>query len=225
MFTHFITFSEITCLCAMPVYREEWPGWYTEHWVHVKHIIWQQASVVILGDSIVAGLARYPSVWDDHLRQLNAINCGIRGDLTQNVLWRAGYLSLPESVCVTVILCGTNNMAHDQPLDIAQGVISCSTRLQEKNPHLHVITTGILPLGQTPSKLRRKIRQTNSHLKCFCWNMLDFCYIEQAGCWTRDTGHLDEKLFYKGHLHFINGNEVLARNDQCPFGCSVQLDS
>ena len=140
-------------LCVAPVSREERLGWYAEPRVHFKHIIRRQASAVILGDIIVAGLARYPSVWDDHLRPLNAINCDIGGDLTQNVLCLAGHLSLPDSVRVAVILCGTNNMAHDRPLDIAQGVISCGTRLQEKLPHLHVIAAGILPRGQTPSKL------------------------------------------------------------------------
>ena len=96
-------------LCITPVSREERQGWYAEHRVHAKHIIRPQENVVILGDSILAGLARYPSVWDDHLRPLNAINCGIRDDLTQNVLWRAGHLSLPDSVRVAVILCCTND--------------------------------------------------------------------------------------------------------------------
>ena len=191
-------------LCITPVSREERPGWYVENRVHFEHISRRQASVVILGDSIVAGLARYPSVGYDHLRPLSAINCGMRGDLTRNGLWRVGHLSLPDSVRVAVILCGTNN--------IGQGLISCVTRLQEKNSHLHVIAAGILPRGQTPSKLRGKILQTNSHLKGFCWNTRGFSYIEQAGCWTRSTGHLDEKIFYMDRLHLIKpGNKVLAR--------------
>ena len=40
--------------------------------------------VVLLGDSLVANLARYPSVWEN-LETIKAVNCSIGGDLTQNV--------------------------------------------------------------------------------------------------------------------------------------------
>ena len=39
---------------------------------------------------------------------------------------------------MAVLLCGTNNMQHDEPKDIAEGVIACSSKLVEKDPQLHV---------------------------------------------------------------------------------------
>ena len=124
--------------CSRPEFRENKLGWYACHRQHVNKFTRGQAKVVILGDSLVAGLARYPAVWDLHLKPLNTINCGIGGDRIQHALWRATHLSLPESVRVVVLLCGTNNLAHDLPSDIADGVISCGTRLLENHPNLHI---------------------------------------------------------------------------------------
>ena len=69
------------------------PTWYSEHVRSYTNISKEQAEVVLLGDSLVANLCRYPVVWD-HLSNLNAVNCGIRGDHTQNVLYRVENMYL-----------------------------------------------------------------------------------------------------------------------------------
>ena len=166
-------------ICTKPAFRERKPGWYACHRRHVKSMIRCQARVIVLGDSIVAGLSRYQDVWDLYLKPLNTINCGIGGDRTQHVLWRVDHLSLPDSVHVAVLLCGTNNIEHDLPQDIAEGVIACGTRLREKNPDLHVVITGILPRGLSPSETRKRIQQTNSHLRLLCWTK-GFLFIEPS---------------------------------------------
>ena len=50
----------------------------------IYKMIRQQAQVAILGDSIVEGLARYPAVWNGHLKPFNTVNCGIGGDSIQH---------------------------------------------------------------------------------------------------------------------------------------------
>ena len=50
----------------------------------------EKARVLVLGDSIVEGLARYPDVLD-LLKPFNAVNCGIRGDSNQNLFWRVDH--------------------------------------------------------------------------------------------------------------------------------------
>ena len=128
-------------------FRENKLGWYASHRNFTNQIIRRQAKVILLGDSIMANLARYPCVWDHHLQPFNTVNCGVGGDRTQHVLWRAENMYLPASVSVATILCGTNNMDNNvyQPHDIADSVIACGTKLREKHPHLKVIVVGILP--------------------------------------------------------------------------------
>ena len=104
--------------CTRPVFRDNKPRWYALHRKSIYKMIRQQARVAILGDSIVEGLARYPAVWNDHLKPFNTVNCGIGGDSIQHLLWRVGHLSIPQSLRVAVLLCGTNNMQGDKPQDM-----------------------------------------------------------------------------------------------------------
>ena len=62
------------------------PGWFGRHVSTYQQANKQQAEVVLLGDSIVANLARFSDVWDQHLAPLNVTNCGIPGDHVLNVL-------------------------------------------------------------------------------------------------------------------------------------------
>ena len=39
-------------------------GWYADHVRKYNQVIEKQAEVVLLGDSLVANLSRYPDVWD-----------------------------------------------------------------------------------------------------------------------------------------------------------------
>ena len=139
-----------------PSFRENKPGWYACNRSYIKQIIRRQAKFIILGDSIVANLARYPCVWDQHLHPFNTVNCG--GDRTQHVLWRAHNMYLP---------------------DIAHSVIGSGIKLRVKHSHLKIVVVGILPRDRDISKIRKKIQQTNEILKQVCWK-LNFAYIEPA---------------------------------------------
>ena len=48
--------------------------------------------MVVIGDSIVAGLRRYPILQD------KTVNLGIGGDRIENVLWRINDIVLPKSL-------------------------------------------------------------------------------------------------------------------------------
>lgn len=121
----------------------------------MEKIISNQAEAIILGDSLVAELSRYPDIWN-LLKPLNVINCGIKGDHIENVLWRVGRLYLPDSVKCAIISCGTNNMDDDTPLDISSSLVSLAMELRIQNPQLHVCITGILPRDQFISSRREK---------------------------------------------------------------------
>ena len=197
--------------CLQPAARDK-PGYYACHRRHVYNAIRSQANVIILGDSIAAGLARYPEVWDLHLKPLHAINCGIGGDRAQHILWRVDNLSLPSTVSTAVILVGTNNMATDKSVDIASCVMASAVKLREKYPQLHVVIIGVLPRGLHVSSLRDKIRHTNVLLESQCKKMPCLTFVEQSSRWTKDSGQLNEVLFHTDYLHLIKpGNEILAR--------------
>ena len=85
--------------CARPAFRHNKPGWYAFHGNHVNKMIKEKTRVIVLGDSIVEGLARYPDIWD-LLKPFNNVNCGIRGEFHTESSLEGGPSSLPFSLYI-----------------------------------------------------------------------------------------------------------------------------
>ena len=202
----------MSCLLPTSRCRSTWTGdwWYALHRSQIKRTISSQAEIVLLGDSLTAGLSRYPQAWalfNNH----KVTNCGIRGDRIENGLWRVDRMFLPNTVSSAVIAYGINNMNEDTASNIALGVVSIALKLRVHNPQLHVYVAGILPRDQFVTPRREKIRQTNVLLEALCQKNPDISFIEQSSSWTNDSGQLNEKLFLYDFLHLIKaGNMIFA---------------
>ena len=107
----------------------------------------KNVSTVLLGDFIVAGFLRYPNIQYKFFNE-NTINCGIGGDKTQNVLWRAEYIPLPQSLEYILINCGTNNLDTGDSEKIADGLYCIALALKKRINHLNIVINGILPRDQ-----------------------------------------------------------------------------
>ena len=178
-----------------PSFERRKVGWYGSHVRSYQKVSKEQEEVILLGDSIVEYLSRYPSVWDQHLAPVNAINCGLRGDLTLNVLWRVERLFIPSTCSTGIIHCGVNdiNDSHGKafkPHEIAENVISCGLQLCRKNPLMSVIIMGILPAGQTAWGRNSRIQKVNSLLKKLS-AIHGFLFIEQEGNWLSSSGKIN----------------------------------
>ena len=124
---------------SQPSSRDWKLDWYACHRRHVTSIIRRQAKVVLLGDSLVANLTRYPSVWDRHLCPFNTVNCGIGGDGTQHVLWQADNYYLLASVSTVLISCCINNMDfYRLPRDLIQQTNNILKTVCWKNDFLFI---------------------------------------------------------------------------------------
>ena len=155
-------------------------GWYGEHRRHVNRTIKQQAEVIILGDSIAAGLTRYPRVCSHLMKQFNIVNCGISGDCISDVMWRIIHFSIPDSLRCAVIVSGVNNIDVDKPLDISHGLLSCAALMRVNHPHLHVVIPAILPRDLHVTPRRAKIRETNEILASLCLTEPDISFIAES---------------------------------------------
>ena len=78
-------------------------------------------SVVVIGNSVIHGLRRYPIVWRTFFSQYKTINLGIGGERAENVLWRVNDIAVPRSVTPVVIHCGTNNINTSNSDEISLG--------------------------------------------------------------------------------------------------------
>lgn len=210
---HYIAAGYSTSPSTTPCGRDNKAGWYEIHAKQVAMIAKRRPSVLLCGDSIVAGLARYSTVWNKHFRSLNTVNCGIGGDRTQHVLWRIENMNVPETVRFVVLHCGTNNIDRDSPQDIANGVVSCGLVLQQKSPGLTIIATGLLPRDLGNNIRRTNIAETNKFLKKSCKQYSNFVYMRQDKDWILDNGLLNTQFYYDDLLHLVeSGNEKFANS-------------
>ena len=152
---------------SIPSGRDK-PGWYAEHDKHVEVAKSSSASVLLIGDSLIRGLARYPKVWNQYFSPLKTLNFGLSGDKTQHVLWRIKNGEIPLNARTIVLHVGTNNIDRDQPKDIANGIGSIAMMLREAKPNAKIILTGLLPRGLQPSIRRGQVAKVNECLELVC---------------------------------------------------------
>ena len=209
------SFAAYTCKspATTPSSRDNKAGWFEIHQKHAALAISSKSEIILMGDSIIAGLSRYHNVWRKHFNPIRALNFGIGGDRTQHVLWRAENLILSDAIKYIVIHCGTNNIDRDRPQDIAEGIVSIGLVFQEINPNIKIIVTGLLPRDSCRRSYRReKIIETNKYLKKLCRdNLKNFYYMKQDIDWILEGGDLNEELYYSDCLHLVEtGNDKFA---------------
>lgn len=128
----------------------------------------QNAKIVFLGDSITDLWRRAPSanggkaVWDAQIAPLKAVNFGISGDKTENILWRldSGNLSGKMSPKLVVLMIGTNNW-RNTPEDTAQGVNAILKKIRALHPQAKILLHAVFPRGADKNDPKR---QTNAKL-------------------------------------------------------------
>ena len=112
-----------------PMGRDNKHGWYEEHEKFVAIATRSLSSVLLVGDSMVKGLARYHRVWSKYFEPLRALNFGVGGDRTQHVLWRIENGEIPLNLQVAFVHCGTNNLDRHNPAEIRDGIASIKSRI------------------------------------------------------------------------------------------------
>ena len=200
----------MTSPASIPSGRDK-PGWYAEHEKHVEIAKTSSAGVLLIGDSIIQGLARYPKVWNQYFAPLKSLNFGLGGDRTQNVLWRVENGEIPLNAQTIVIHVGTNNTDRDQPKDIANGIGSIAMMFQEAKPNAKIILTGLLPRDLQPSIRRKQVNKVNKYLKLLCasGHIRNFYYLKPDKDWVLpEDGTLNTSYYFHDYLHLLEEGDM-----------------
>lgn len=113
------------------------------------------ANIVFLGDSITwdyqYGMGA--PLWSALLAGAGAVNYGVNGQTTQNLLYQ---LALGQLVglypSVIVLTIGTNNLAEgDTPQATAAGILADVVTIEQYQPKAQLIVLGVPPGGVNPS--------------------------------------------------------------------------
>lgn len=148
----------------------------------------RNAKIVFLGDSITDGWRKAgKTVWDAKIAPLDAVNFGISGDKTENILWRldSGNLSGKMNPKLVVLMIGTNNW-QNSPDDTARGVQAILERIHASHPKTKILLLAVFPRGadktdakrQTNAKLNAKIKKFADNRRVF-WTDINKVFLEK----------------------------------------------
>jgi beta-glucosidase len=135
-------------------------SWLKMHESFVKRVRRGDIDVVFFGDSITYQFSGQGFVV--RYGKIKAVDFGINGDRTENVLWRINNGEMDGiSPKVVVLLIGTNNLGHNYTVsDTADGVGEIIKAIQAKSPSTKILLLGIFPRWND-AQFRQKIKQTN----------------------------------------------------------------
>ena len=199
-------------MSSLPCERKKL-GWYGEYARSTTKAIKSQAKCVIIGDSIVYHLQRFPKVWKK-LQALGTVNCGIRGDLLQNVMWRVERMRLPATTTVGIINCGINNIrgfsnSNFSSHEVARNLVSCGEKLAAHHPLMSIVIIGILPTEESFVGESLRIASVNKQLEVLC-EQKNFQFIN-AHHKFKNGNELNSSLYWRDGLHLSKkGSTILS---------------
>lgn len=126
------------------------------HASYVEQTKNKKFDLCFLGDSITQ---MWPGdMFGNYFGKLNAVNFGIGGDRTENVLWRLENGELQgTSPKLIVLLIGTNNQGMNTAEEVAVGITAVLRSLRTKCPKSKILLLGIFPSTGTPFEKTKKI--------------------------------------------------------------------
>ncbi|XP_029556608.1 platelet-activating factor acetylhydrolase IB subunit beta-like isoform X1 [Salmo trutta] len=138
--------------------------WMSQHTRFVQECKDAEPEVLFIGDSMVQLMQQY-EIWRELFSPLHALNFGIGGDTTCNVLWRLQNGELDNiRPKVTVVWVGTNNHEHSAE-QVAGGILAIAQLLTSRLPKTKVVVLGLLARGDGPNPLREKNAAVNGFLR------------------------------------------------------------
>ncbi len=143
-------------------------AWLKLHEAHVKTVQANRGplDVLLVGDSITI---QWGASWAKHFPDRKAVNIGIGGDKTQNVLWRLDHGGVEGLQPRTLVLMiGNNNMFFTPETGVAaaaKGVETCVRNLRAKFPDALLIVAKILPCHAPGNRFHEDILKTNAEIE------------------------------------------------------------
>ena len=101
--------------------------------------------VLLIGESIIANFSKLSSIFDKLFSKFHPLNVGIGGDKIQNVLWHVNNMYLSPFLQYIFIHCGTNNIGHNDPGVISDGLINLARVIKKRYKDVKIIISSLLP--------------------------------------------------------------------------------
>lgn len=194
---------------VVPSHHLDKNGWRERHEHILEKVKASNPQLIMIGNSITHNLDKPDRkiFWDRYLNDLDAVNMGISGDRTENVIWRLqnGLLDgiNPQ---VATLLIGTNNTDGNHYLEIstseelAEGIWEICSILREQLPDIEIVLLGILPYGYKGNHRDEINKATNKIISKFPKKDGKINYYDLGYLLLTEEGKVNRKLM-PDYLH------------------------
>ena len=194
---------------VIPAHHLDKKGWRERHEHILEKVKASEPQLIMIGNSITHNLDKPDRkiFWDQYLNDLDAVNMGISGDRTENVIWRLqnGLLDgiHPQ---VATLLIGTNNsdgnhyLTINTPEEIAEGIWKICAILREKLPDIEIVLLGILPYGYKPNHKNEIDKACNKIIVTFPEKDSKIHYYDLGYLFLTEGGRVNRKMM-PDYLH------------------------
>lgn len=186
--------------------------WNARHEQYLARAKEGKCDLLFLGDSITEGWGNNET-WKKRYEPRNAVNFGIGGDTTQNVLWRITNGELeglaPKAI---VLMIGTNNFGlhNDKPEDVARGVEALVKTLRTRRPYAKILLLGMFPRDAKPgTDFRKRITAANELLAKLADDK-HVTYLDIGGKFLAEDGTLPKEIMPDALHLSAKGYEIWA---------------
>jgi lysophospholipase L1-like esterase len=167
----------------------------------------KQYDLVFDGDSLTAGWNwkdRGDAIWAARYAKLNAVDFGIAGDQTQNVLWRLRHGELDGvNPKLIVLMIGSNNLTigNFSPEDTAVGVKALIDEYSKDAPDAKLLLLAVLPKSlHATDPIRAKITQLNTLIAAMADDKR-ITYLDFTDKFKEPDGTLEKDLYVADMTH------------------------
>ncbi|XP_056263402.1 platelet-activating factor acetylhydrolase IB subunit beta [Pseudoliparis swirei] len=184
--------------------------WMSQHTRFVQECKDAEPEVLFVGDSMIQLMQQY-EVWREVFSPLHALNFGIGGDTTCNVLWRLQNGELQNiHPKVVVLWVGTNNYKHTAE-QVAGGILAIAQLLTSRLPNAKVVVMGLLPRGEQPNPLRQKNAAVNDFLRSWLPRLGQALLLDVSGGFVHSDGAIHSQDMFD-FLHLTStGYRTMAK--------------
>ncbi len=201
---------------AWGYYKDAPAAWTAIHKGNVERTRKGGIDIIFYGDSITKGWGdkgKGLELFQKKYAPLNAVNYGMGGDGTRQLLWRMEHGELEGLAPKLVVLkIGTNNLYGDfnagSDEEVAKGVAAVVAKLRGKLPNTKVLLLAILPRQNTYFCGRiQKINNLIGKLD----DGADVRFLDMTSAFQTEFGKVKPELYQSDQLHLsAKGYEVWA---------------
>lgn len=196
-------------------YPQAWMARHNGFLARTKENATKKIGVIFLGDSITQGWDDTgKEVWDKNYEPLGAVNYGIGGDTTRQILWRLQNGEVEGlSPKLVVLKIGTNNLYGDNNAgsdeEIADGIKAIIGQLQMRLPKSKILLLGVLP------RQNEYFTGRTSHISSLISKFADgktIRFLDMSDQFQTAPGKVKPELYDDDQLHLkAAGYEVWAQ--------------